>query len=206
MGFLDKAKAVVSKAAETAKSTADIAVKTAGDAKAKYDEHKAGKEAEAIARENEGLTLEEIIAKDEAKKVIYFPKVEYGQTVDMAGAISGSFKDQMAYGHDFAGSNVMANTNTGLTVSSLNSSERRIKYLHFTFSAINRVGDVVETKAFTQEGPIEPGGKSKFFSKDCFKSPAGLALNKVRIEYFEGDEVVIEERWIDKLVKKCTCE
>ena len=78
---------------------------------------------------------------------------------------------------------------------------------YVTFSALNRVGDVFQTETAKVEGPLEPGKKSNFFSAGFFnKSPAGLTLDKVGIEYFEGDDVVIEERWMDRLIKKCKCE
>jgi hypothetical protein len=196
MGFMDKMKNAAGAAANVAKASIDATTTAVG---AEVEKKKAAD----YAKENEGLSQEEIVIKDDAKKVIYLSKVEYGKSVDVPSAVADSMVDQMAYGSDFSGANALANTHTGLTVKSLNSGERRIKYLYFTFSALNRVGEVYQTETLKQMGPIEPGKKASAFSKDFFnESPDSIILNKVVLEYFEGEDTVFEGKWVDKLVKK----
>jgi hypothetical protein len=164
MGLLDKAKAAMD------------------SAKQKVDGMKAAKEAEAIALENDGLTPEEIAAKDEAKKVITFKELYYGP-IDVELVMT-----------------------RGLQVKFTNTSERRIKYLHLTILILNRVGDVIHKTNHKAEGPFEPGKKGTY-KQD---RPWGLndsnfediLLDSVRIEYFEGDDCVINEKWLNRLVKK----
>jgi hypothetical protein len=196
MGFMDKMKNAAGAAANVAKASIDATTTAVG---AEVEKKKAAD----YAKENEGLSQEEIVAKDEAKNVIYLTKVEYGKSVDVGAAVADSVADQMAYGSDFSGANAMANTHTGLTVKLLNSGERRIKYLYLTFSALNRVDEVYQTETTKLKGPIEPGKKSTTFFKNFFdEAPESIVLNKIVIEYFEGEDTVFEGNWVNKLVKK----
>lgn len=207
MGFFDKVKDVAGKTVNLAGKAANVAKTEIAKATQEINEQNARARAAAINRENEGLSHEEIIAKDEAKAIICFLKIEYGKAVDNKAAVESATNAIISYGSTSAGRHVVANTKTGLTVNLLNLSDRRIKYLHLTFSGLNRVGDIFQQRMLSLEGPVEPRKKQTFFSGNFFdKSPSGILLDKVHIEYFEGDDVIMEGHWLNKLVNKCKCE
>lgn len=174
MGLFDKAK-------ELAKSGAEAAKTGAANAKQSFDEKSARADAVAIERENEGLSQEEIVAKDKAKTVITFSKFEMLIDVDR--------KHREDYKH-------------GFEVKFTNTSDKRVKYVKLVVDSINSVQDVIATENFEITGPFESGKKGeKIFGSAFDKNSKEIRLKKVTIQFFDGDDVVFEEKWVDRLVK-----
>lgn len=211
MGLFDKAK-------ELAKSGAEAAKTGAINAKQSFDEKSARADATATEKENEGLSSEEIVAKDEAKKIITFITLEIAAYLSYQGGdefwsnvknvgkpcqkaqTKGSLTSQMG-GSGYKKACYFDDPRFRLKFK--NESEKRMKYVHLDINGINAVGDIVETKRFDATGPIEPGKKfASDWTDASFKaSVTEIQLKKITIEFFDGDDVVLEGNWLDRLIR-----
>jgi len=202
MGLFDKVKDAAGKAAEAAKTGA-------ANAKQAFDEKNARANAAAIERENEGLSPEEIIAKDEAKKIITFNRLKIAaylqftdgkefwsdaKNVGKTCAKDASNKRQVATYYD----------EPRFRLKFKNESDRRMKYVHLDIDGINAVGDIAETECFKSTGPFEPGKTySRNWTDAAFKSSVReINVKKITIQFFDGDDVVLEGKWLDRLINE----
>ncbi|MCL2036296.1 MAG: hypothetical protein FWG83_02775 [Oscillospiraceae bacterium] len=183
MGLLDKAKGL----ADKAKQSIDDKVARADSANEE--------------KENEGLSPEEIAAKDAAKAIILFNKFELGASFYEKGEWKWKEKGSFGFGlSDGKGSH--SDPLFGLRVKFTNTSDRRAKYVVLGVSVINSVGDVIQTKDFEITGPFESGKKSESTFRKCLdKQAEKIKLSKVAITYFDGDTVTLEGKWLNRLIK-----
>ena len=202
MGFLDKAKEAAAKAAEAAK-------KGAADAKQAFDEKNARADAAAIERENEGLSHEEIIAKDEAKKIIAFSRLKIAAYLKFTDG-KEFWSDAKNVGKTCAkdaSNNRQVETyydEPRFRLKLKNESNRRMKYVHLEIDGINAVGDIVETECFKATGPFEPGKTySRNWTDASFKSSVKeINVKKITIQFFDGEDIILEAKWLNRLINE----
>ncbi len=204
MGFFDKAKELAATVSTAAKSGIDSAKKA-------YDDKKAANEAEAYAKENVGLSPEEIIAKDDAKKLIIFKEIDIAAYVKCTdGSEYWGFKTSI--GRKVSRPNLVPggsdttvvpySDEPGLKVKFTNLSEKEMKYLYIGVFGKNKVGDTIDDGTFTMTGPFKPGKKRDFgFGYAFCPGVVEVSLHKVTIEYFDGEKINLEGRWINRLLK-----